>query len=68
MTEPIAYYNGAEIPVSQLSVSPFDLGFTMGTTVTEMFRTFGHEPYQLDAHLARLSRSLEAVSFPIYLR
>jgi branched-chain amino acid aminotransferase len=61
MTEPIAYLNGQLLPLSQVSVAINDLGFLQGVTVAEQLRTFGGRLFRLDAHLARLRRSLEIV-------
>lgn len=63
MTTPIAYLNGALVPVAQANLHVFDLGIVGGVSVTEMVRTFRHVPFQLDQHLERLSRSLSAVGF-----
>jgi len=63
MTEPIAYLDGQLVPISQARVSVFDLGLVQGASVTEMVRTFGHRPFRLEDHLARLRRSLNAVRF-----
>ncbi|NOX54440.1 MAG: branched-chain amino acid aminotransferase [Planctomycetes bacterium] len=63
MTEPIAYLSGQWVPISQARVSVFDLGLVQGASVTEMVRTFGHRPFRLEDHLARLQRSLNAVGF-----
>jgi len=58
---PLAYRNGALLPLSQLAVSVFDTGFLQGVTVVEQLRTFGGKLFRLDLHLARLARSLEIV-------
>lgn len=65
MSEPVAWMNGQVVPVSQAQVSIFDLGLVAGASVTEMIRTFRHEPYRLDDHLARLFRSLRYVGFAV---
>jgi branched-subunit amino acid aminotransferase/4-amino-4-deoxychorismate lyase len=67
MTEPIAYFNGEFVPISQARVWAFDLGLVQGAAVTEMIRTFAHQPFHLDEHLERLFRSLRAVGFPMEL-
>lgn len=58
MTEPIAYLNGRFVPVSQAALHVFDLGVVGGVAVSEMLRTFRHEPFRVDEHLARLRQSL----------
>lgn len=67
MAEPIAWLNGQHVPISQAQVSVFDLGLVLGASVTEMVRTFGHQPFRLEEHLRRLYRSLRAVGFPAIL-
>jgi branched-subunit amino acid aminotransferase/4-amino-4-deoxychorismate lyase len=64
MTEPLAYLDGAFVPLSAAKLSVFDMGVVHGAAVTEMIRTFRHQPFRLNAHLDRLFRSLKAVRFP----
>jgi len=59
MTEPLVYLNGNLVPASQASLKIYDAGIVLGATVTEMTRTFRHQPYRLEDHLARLFRSLK---------
>ncbi len=59
--EPLAYWNGRWVGQSTLSVSPDDLGFLMGVTITERLRTFGGKLFRLEEHWARLRHSLELV-------
>ena len=59
--EPIAILNGRIVPVSQASISVFDLGFVHGAAVGDMIRTFRHEPFRLDEHLSRLQTGIEAL-------
>jgi branched-subunit amino acid aminotransferase/4-amino-4-deoxychorismate lyase len=56
-----AYSNGDWIADAELKVSVHDVGFLLGATVTERLRTFRHEVFRLDAHLARMRHSLEIV-------
>ncbi len=61
MSEHLAYFNGAFLPVDQVSIPLEDLGFTMGVAVSERLRTFGGQLFRVDDHLQRLRRSLEIV-------
>jgi branched-chain amino acid aminotransferase len=61
MPEPVAYLNGQFLPVSQIAISPIDIGFVQGVTVAEQLRTFGGRLFQLEKHLTRLQRSLEII-------
>lgn len=67
MTEPRAYLNGSLVPISQATLHVFDLGVVGGVAVTEMIRTFQHQPFKLDAHLERLEKSAADVGIPIPL-
>lgn len=62
MSERTAYVNGEFLPESRASVSIYDRGFLSGLGVFERTRTFQGEIFQLDRHIARLYRSLKAVS------
>ncbi len=59
----LAYYNNKLIDRSDLTVDVRDLGFIMGTTVSERLRTFGGTLYKLDEHFKRLQESLELTQF-----
>ena len=57
----MAYLNGELIDSRDLTISPTDAGFVLGTTVTEQLRTFGGELFRLEDHLQRLEESLHVV-------
>jgi branched-chain amino acid aminotransferase len=59
MTEPLVYLRGQFVPASQASLKIYDSGVVLGATVTEMTRTFRHQPFRLEDHVARLFRSLK---------
>ena len=63
ISEPIAYLNGEFIPVSQAKLSVFDQGVVQGASVTEMVRTFKHQPFRIEDHLNRLQQSIRYVGF-----
>lgn len=67
MTEPVVYLNGRTLPASQAHLAIFDAGVVMGATVTEMTRTFRHQPFRLGEHLDRLYRSLRYTRLDIGL-
>lgn len=56
--ESIVYLNGQFVPASAAHIAIFDAGVVLGATVTEMTRTFRHQPWRLEQHVARLFRSL----------
>jgi branched-chain amino acid aminotransferase len=53
--------DGSLVAPSEAKVSVFDRGFLYGDSVYEVIRTYGGEPFELDAHLARLARSAERI-------
>src|SRR5207244_8377546 len=53
------YVNGSFVPASEAKISIFDRGFTSGEGVYDVSRSFGHRLFKLDAHIARLYRSLK---------
>lgn len=52
------YVDGSWCAPADARVSLFDSGLMYGDTLTETFRTFGGEPYEIDRHLGRMRRSL----------
>lgn len=65
MNTPIAWMNGEMIPYSQAAVPVWDLGTVAGASITEMSRTFGHEPFRIPQHLSRLLNSVRSIGFPL---
>ena len=49
--------DGVLVPAGSARVSVFDRGFLYGDSVYEVVRTYGLEPFEVGAHLARLSAS-----------
>lgn len=67
MPEPLVYLNGRMIAASQAHLAIYDAGVVLGATVTEMTRTFRHQPFRLVAHVERLFRSLRYTRMDIGL-
>jgi len=61
MNEPEAFLDGRWIPAGEAAVPVGDAGFVLGATVAEQLRTFAGQLFRLEAHLARLERSLRIV-------
>lgn len=57
----LAYLNGKKIAAAEARVSAFDLGFTMGVSVTEQIRTYRRQTPLIDRHLDRLFGGLEII-------
>jgi D-alanine transaminase len=53
-----AYLNGDYLPLEQARISPLDRGFLYGDGVYEVVHAYRGLPFRLDAHVARLRRSL----------
>ena len=58
----MVFLNGKLLPLEQASVSVLDRGFIFGDGVYELVPVYSRVPFRLDEHLARLERSLAAVS------
>ena len=67
MSEPLVYLNGRFLLAAQAQLAYWDAGLVLGATVTEMTRTFRHQPYQLDEHVHRLFRALGVLGLDIGL-
>ncbi len=55
----LVYISGEMFPPDQARISVFDTAVTLGDTVTESTRTFGHTPFKLERHIERLYKSLK---------
>jgi D-alanine transaminase len=55
------YLNGDYLPETEANVSIFDRGFVMGDAVYEVTSVLGGQILEFDGHIARLTRSLEAL-------
>ena len=58
---PICYLNGEFLPFEAARISPFDRGFLFGDGAYELMPVYGGRPFRLEAHCARLTRSLAAL-------
>lgn len=61
----VAWQNGLQLPFNQAVVPVWDLGVVAGAAVTEMARTYGHQPFRLRNHLARLFTSCRELGFSL---
>lgn len=59
----LAYVNGKVMPIEEARVPVEDRGYQFGDAVYEFFATYHHRIFALEAHLDRLERSLNALSF-----
>jgi branched-chain amino acid aminotransferase len=61
MADYVVYLNGEFLAETEAHLSIWDRGFTLGDGVFDSTRTFRHEFFHIDDHLARLYRSLRYV-------
>lgn len=55
--EPLVFLKDRMAPASEASIAIYDAGIILGATVTDMTRTFHHEPFRLEDHIDRFLRS-----------
>ena len=65
MADAIAYFNGSYVDPSRLTIAMNDMGFLMGTTVSERVRTFQGKLFRWEAHLDRLAHSLQIIDLEL---
>jgi len=63
----LAYVNGTFSPIPEAKVSIEDRGFQFGDSIYEVVFAYGGKLFELDAHLTRLSLSLDAIDLPLDL-
>ncbi len=54
----ICYLNGQYVPLGEARISPLDRGFLFGDGAYEVMPVYGGRPFRMQAHCARLTRSL----------
>jgi|TARA_B110000238_G_C16075877_1_gene417125 D-alanine transaminase len=57
----MAYLNGEYLPLEECKVSVLDRGFIFGDAIYELIPVYHAKPFYLQAHLARLARSLDQI-------
>lgn len=62
--EPVVYLRGRMVPQSQAHLAIFDFGVVLGATVTDLLRTFRHQPYRLEEHVHRFYESCKYARIP----
>jgi hypothetical protein len=63
-TEPLVYLRGDFMPASRARIAIYDAAVVLGATVTDLARTFRHQPFRLEDHVARLYRSCRCARIP----
>ncbi len=57
----MAYLNGDYLPLEECKISVLDRGFIFGDAIYELIPVYQFKPFYLEAHLARLARSLDQI-------
>jgi branched-chain amino acid aminotransferase len=65
MIHPLAWCDGAVLPVEEVVVSGLDRTVLYGLGAFETVRLHGGKPFLLERHVQRLQRSLAAVALPV---
>jgi D-alanine transaminase len=63
--DPIAYVNGAFVPLSEAKVSVLDRGFLFADGIYEVSAVLDGKLVDNDSHLARLERSVSEIQLPL---
>jgi D-alanine transaminase len=63
--DPIAYVNGAFVPLSEAKVSVLDRGFLFADGIYEVSAVLDGKLVDNDSHLARLARSVGEIKLPL---
>ena len=63
----IIYFNGEFLPFEKATISIYDRGFLFGDGVYEVIPVFDGHPFEIEAHLERLKKSLEAIQLDLSL-
>lgn len=58
---PLAYFNGAYLPLAEVRISPLDRGFLFGDGVYEVIPVYAGRLFHLPAHLQRLQYSFDGI-------
>ncbi|MGV8893680.1 MAG: D-amino acid aminotransferase [Burkholderiaceae bacterium] len=62
MDDPIVYLNGQLTPLSEAKIPVLDRGFIFGDGIYEVIPVYKRRMFRSEQHLARLFRSLDAIS------
>ncbi|MEQ9409230.1 MAG: aminotransferase class IV [Fuerstiella sp.] len=60
-----AWLNGQQIPFEQMRLPVWDLAVVAGASISEMARTYAHQPFQLPQHVRRLCDSCDELGFTL---
>ena len=61
ISQQLVYLNGDYLPLSEAKISVLDRGFLFGDGVYEVIPVYSGKPLRLEAHLKRLTKSLEEI-------
>jgi D-alanine transaminase len=58
---PVAYFDGAFMPIGEVRISPLDRGFLFADSVYEVLPAYGGRPFRFVEHVDRLNRSCREI-------
>lgn len=61
ISQQLVYLNGNYLPLSEANISVLDRGFLFGDGIYEVIPIYSGKPLRLEAHLERLTNSLEGI-------
>lgn len=61
ISQQLVYLNGNYLPLSEAKISVLDRGFLFGDGIYEVIPIYSGKPLRLEAHLERLTNSLEGI-------
>ncbi len=64
----IAYWNGEYVPLAQVRVSPYDLGFLRGYAVFDVLPIVNRKPFLWERHWERFEKSAETLGLRVLVR
>ncbi|MBI2448126.1 aminotransferase class IV [Candidatus Microgenomates bacterium] len=59
------YFNDKIVPLEEIKISPYDLGFLRGFGVFDFLRTYGGKPFRLADHIKRFRASANITKLPV---
>ncbi len=65
MPKQYSYFNGKTVPLSQIKINPYDIGFSRGYGVFDVMCTKNGKPFLLPEHFSRLKRSAELLNLKV---
>ena len=65
--ENLCYFNGSIIPLAEVRINPYDIGFLRGYGVFDYLKVYQGKPFLLKEHLIRFQNSAKALNLSVPL-